>query len=148
MSRVCSMYPGCRFVSGFGKTDGRTTGGRADWPDGRPDGLAEDGRTRGRAADARKSRAAARRPTKRASARERRERGREEREEREREKRCSAGDFLAHRSHFPPASSPSQERGKRPGESQKILACNGMSWQWRRRTRSSCTNSEQRRLGS
>jgi hypothetical protein len=117
MWRVCSMYRERRFVSGFGKTDGRTdrrtTGGRADWPDGRPDGLAEDGRTRGRAADARKSRAAARRPTAQASAREKREREKEgegrEREALQRRRFPGASLHTSHQSHRHPKR---EERGR------------------------------------
>jgi hypothetical protein len=114
------MYRGRRFLSGFGKTDGRTGGRRAVARTDRTDWRKTDGREDARRTRGRVGRRPGDRPRKRASATERRERGREEKEERERErereKRCSAGDFLAHRSHFPPASSPSQERGKWPGE--------------------------------
>lgn len=108
------MYRGRRFLSGFGKTDGRTGGRRAVARTDRTDWRKTDGREDARRMRGRVGRRPGDRPSERAQGREEREGGKTEK--REREKRCSAGDFLAHRSHFPPASSPSQERGKWPGE--------------------------------
>ncbi|CAM6019370.1 unnamed protein product [Sphagnum balticum] len=80
------MYPGRRFVSGFGKTDGRTDGrttGRSCGLTGRTGGRRTDARTRGGCAEE----SGGGPETDQASERkrEKRERGREDREDRERE---------------------------------------------------------------
>ncbi len=100
------------------RTDGRADDGRSRGLTGRTGGRRTDARTRGGRAEESGGGPETDRASERARQREEREGGkrRKREREREREKRCSAGDFLAHRSHFPPASSPSQERGKWPGE--------------------------------
>ncbi|KAH9532212.1 hypothetical protein CY35_19G078700 [Sphagnum magellanicum] len=133
------MYRERRFVSGFAKTDGRT-GGRAD--DGRSRVLTgrkagRTGRTGGRRTDARTRGGRAEDSgggpeTDRASERKREKTETERREgrERERERSVAAQEIswrIAHTSHQ--SHSQLKKRGKRPGESQKILARNGISWQ-------------------
>lgn len=106
------MYPECRFVSGFGKTDGRT-GGRSRGLTGRTGGRRTDARTRGGCAEESGGGPETDQASEREREREKRER--EGREGRHRERSVAAQDIswrIAHTSHQPHRHLKREERGR------------------------------------